>query len=211
MAFFGRPGHDRDDFDTTSRHLLIEDRGRLAGCCRVMLCPTGAAAGGSYSATFYDLAPLSAFSGPVLELGRFCTDRAWPNPDIPRLIWAEITRLVDANGIELLFGCTSLAGTDPAVYAPALAHLHAYCAPGHWRPRARANAFRFPPPGPDAGTRTALRTMPPLLRSYLGLGGRVSDHGVIDRAMGTLHVFTGVEIAAIPAARKRLLRADAMA
>jgi hypothetical protein len=30
---------------------------------------------------------------------------------------------------------------------------------------------------------------------------------VIDRAMGTLHVFTALETAAIPAARKRLLRA----
>jgi hypothetical protein len=30
---------------------------------------------------------------------------------------------------------------------------------------------------------------------------------VIDRRMGTLHVFTGVEISAIPAARQRLLRA----
>jgi hypothetical protein len=30
---------------------------------------------------------------------------------------------------------------------------------------------------------------------------------VIDRSLGTLHVFTGLEIARIPPARKRLLRA----
>ena len=51
--------------------------------------------------------------------------------------------------------------------------------------------------------------MPPLLRSYLAMGGRVSDHAVIDRQLNTLHVFTGLETAAIPEARKRLLRAVA--
>ena len=39
------------------------------------------------------------------------------------------------------------------------------------------------------------------------MGGWVSDHAVVDEKMNTLHVFTGVEIGAIPAARKRLLRA----
>ena len=43
----------------------------------------------------------------------------------------------------------------------------------------------------------------------LAMGGWVSDHAVIDRQMNTLHVFTGLEISAIPAARKRLLRAVA--
>jgi len=45
------------------------------------------------------------------------------------------------------------------------------------------------------------------LRTYLGMGGWVSDHAVIDRDLGTLHVFTGVEVAAIPDRRKRALRA----
>ena len=49
--------------------------------------------------------------------------------------------------------------------------------------------------------------MPPLLRSYLLMGGRVSDHAVVDHAMNTLHVFTGLEISAIPESRKKLLRA----
>jgi L-ornithine Nalpha-acyltransferase len=53
-------------------------------------------------------------------------------------------------------------------------------------------------------------TMPPLLRSYLAMGGWVSDHAVVDRDLNTLHVFTGLEIRAIPEARaRRLLRAVA--
>ena len=53
--------------------------------------------------------------------------------------------------------------------------------------------------------RRAMRAMPPLLKSYLMMGGWVSDHAVIDAQMNTIHVFTGVEIDSIPPARKRLL------
>ena len=55
----------------------------------------------------------------------------------------------------------------------------------------------------------AMLRMPPLLRTYLIMGGWVSDHAVVDDQMNTLHVFTGLEISAIPPARKRLLRAVA--
>ena len=48
--------------------------------------------------------------------------------------------------------------------------------------------------------------MPPLLRTYLMMGGWVSDHAVVDDDMNTLHVFTGLEIAAVPPARARALR-----
>jgi putative hemolysin len=57
--------------------------------------------------------------------------------------------------------------------------------------------------------RKAMPRLPPLLRTYLMMGGWVSDHAVVDSQMNTLHVFTGVEIARIPPARKRLLRAVA--
>ncbi len=67
--------------------------------------------------------------------------------------------------------------------------------------------IRFDPEVPAGDARAALRLIPPLLRTYLSMGGWVSDHAVIDRQMNTLHVFTGIEIQSIPAARKRLLRA----
>jgi putative hemolysin len=48
--------------------------------------------------------------------------------------------------------------------------------------------------------------MPPLLKTYLSMGGWVSNHAVVDYEMNTMHVFTGLEVKNIPAARKRLLR-----
>ena len=36
--------------------------------------------------------------------------------------------------------------------------------------------------------------LPPLLKFYLRLGGKVSDHAVIDRDLDTLHVFTYLDL-----------------
>ena len=58
-------------------------------------------------------------------------------------------------------------------------------------------------------TQKAMAAMPPLLRTYLLMGGWVSNHAVVDHQLDTLHVFTGLEIRAIPPARARLLRAVA--
>ena len=54
-----------------------------------------------------------------------------------------------------------------------------------------------------------------LVKSVVSLTGPawgwVSDHAVVDRDLGTLHVFTGLEVRAVPHARARLLRAAAEA
>jgi putative hemolysin len=57
--------------------------------------------------------------------------------------------------------------------------------------------------------RAALVALPPLLRTYLAMGGWVSDHAVVDRQLNTLHVFTCVEVDKVPAARAASLRAVA--
>ena len=206
----GRAG-DRDAFDGRCEHVLIEDEHGPACTFRVLRLPGGAAIGSSYAATHYDLGALSAWRGPAIELGRFCTRAGTADPDLMRVAWGALGRVVEAWGAGLVFGCSSFEGTDPAVHADAFALLAArHLAPAAWAPARRgAEGWRLAPGAvrPDAG----MRGMPPLLRSYLALGGWVSDHAVTDRDLGTMHVFTGLEIASIPAARLRALRGLAAA
>lgn len=208
-------GLEQDRFDRHCDHIVIEDLARAAviGCFRVMLLPDGAALGQSYSAQFYDLAGLAAFEGPMAELGRFCTAPDVPDADVLRLAWGALARFVDARGVALLFGCSSFSGTDPAAYGQAFEVLAArHLAPEVWAPKVRADhVHRFAEQAagggaPQGAAKAAAAQMPPLLKSYLAMGGWVSDHAVIDQAMNTLHVFTGLEIAAIPPARARALR-----
>lgn len=53
----------------------------------------------------------------------------------------------------------------------------------------------------------AWQGIPPLLRAYLAMGGRVGQEAVIDRDLDTLHVFTLVDVAAMPAGRLAALQA----
>ena len=212
-AFFDRAGRDVEALDAKCLHLLVEDRtsGRLMACCRILPLDAGHI-GDSYSARHYELSALQAFDGAMLEIGRFCGLPGATDPDILRIAWAMLTLYVDENKIKMLFGCSSFAGTDVRDYLDSFAMLkERHLAPKRWRPQAKApQVYSFAKRlrhKPD--TKQAMLHMPPLLRTYLLMGGWVSDHAVVDRQLNTLHVFTGLEVAAIPAARKRLLRAVA--
>ena len=206
---------DADEFDDICKHILVEETegGRLVCCFRMLPLTHGAEIGHSYSAQFYELSALEDFDGPMVEMGRFCIDPDCRDPDILRVAWGAMTRFVDDNGVELLFGCSSFQGTEAERYFDAFAMLKdRHLAPRRWLPRVKApSVFRFAQKlrrrKPDA--RLAMLRMPPLLRTYLLMGGWVSDHAVVDRQMNTLHVFTGLEIRSIPPARKRLLRTAA--
>jgi len=211
---FGRAGGmDRDAFDDICTHVLVEEAatGRLVCCFRVMILTGGRDIARSYAAQFYDLSKLAGFDGRMAEVGRFCIAPDLHDPDILRVAWAALTRLVDAKHIEMLFGCSSFRGVHVEAYLDAFAMLRArHLAPDKWGPRVKApRVYRFAQSltrhRPDP--REAMRHMPPLLRTYLAMGGWVSDHAVIDPDLDTLHVFTGVEVGAIPDRRKRALRA----
>jgi len=218
MAFKGgqpEDGLDQDQFDDICTHILVEDTqdNQLICCFRMLPLDGGDEIDRSYSAQFYELSALRAFSGRMVEMGRFCIHPDARDPDILRVAWAAMTRYVDEHDVELLFGCSSFKGTDADDYLDAFAMLkERHLAPRRWLPRVKApSVFRFAQKlrlrQPDA--KKAMLRMPPLLRTYLVMGGWVSDHAVVDRQMNTLHVFTGLEINAIPPARKRLLRAIA--
>ncbi|GAA6202211.1 GNAT family N-acyltransferase [Aquicoccus sp. SU-CL01552] len=202
---------DRDSFDEICSHFLVHDTrsGALVCCFRMLMFEDGAQLARSYSAQFYELSGLQSFDGRMVEMGRFCIDPDVHDPDILRVAWGAMTRFVDDNDVAMLFGCSSFAGTETAQYLDAFAILkHRHLGPKRWLPRVKApDVFRFAARlrrKPDA--RKAMVRMPPLLRTYLMMGGWVSDHAVVDRQMNTLHVFTGLEIGAIPPARKKLLR-----
>ncbi|OWY01974.1 GNAT family N-acetyltransferase [Thioclava sp. NG1] len=206
-AAFRNGASDADRFDPLCRHILICDDHGPAAAARLLLLGCGAVLPEGYCAQFYDLAPLAAWSGPILELGRFCTRPGLRDPDVLRLGWAAITRIAEETGAELLIGCSSFTGSDWRTHRSGLAHLAARAlGPEALRPRPKASE-RVDYPAALAGEVGDVSALPPLLRSYLGMGGWVSDHAVIDRDLDTCHVFTALEIAAIPEARRRSLRA----
>lgn len=211
LVFGGGQVRDEDQFDSSCDHMLVEDLSTetVVCCFRFMPLRSGREIDCSYSAQYYDLSGLKLYEGRMVEMGRFCVTPGWSDPDVLRIAWGAMTSYVDEHSIDLLFGCSSFAGTDAAEYDDTFAKLKAHhLGPERWLPHVKApDVFEFSealPRKPNA--KKAMQRMPPLLRTYLMMGGWVSDHAVIDVRMNTLHVFTGVEIAHIPPVRKKLLR-----
>ena len=206
---------DHDAFDARACHVMIEDAsGALLAGFRLLLIEDAAALHSCYSAQSYDLTPLAQLDVAMLELGRFCARPGLRDPDVMRLAWAAIMRFGEARGIGLLFGCASFVGADWRAHQGAFAHLARHAiGPSALRPRPKApehialsaSAPTISPPNNSAPT-TGAPPLPPLLRSYLGMGGWTSDHAVIDRDLDTCHVFTALEPGKIPTPRLKALR-----
>lgn len=211
-AFHACSGGDSDKFDQSCLHLLVEDidASKLVCCFRVLQLGTGAEIDTTYSAQFYQLDALKDYSGPMIEVGRFCIDPDVTDADVLRLAWAALTKLVEDKGIEMMFGCSSFPGISEKQYIDAFSLLkEKHLAPPRWSPRAKAPnifpfAHRLKLRKPDL--KAAAKAMPPLLKTYLMMGGWVSDHAVVDPHMNTLHVFTGIEVKSIPSGRARMLK-----
>ena len=202
--FFGGDGLDADPYDARCRHLMIEAEGQLVGTLRYTLAPDAAALARTLTAQSYDLSGWRD-TGPTLEIGRFCTASRALDAHVVRAALAGLARAVDAAGVTRMIGCSSFPGADPARHVAGLRLLGQDYARDDG-PRALAKAVPLAGAPAPLDRRAALAGLPSLLRSYLGLGAWVGPEAVIDRRMDTLHVFTCVEVARIPAARARALR-----
>jgi putative hemolysin len=193
---------DVDMFDAIADHLLVVDHDlgegamSVVGTYRLIRQPAAARLGRFYSAGEYDISVLETFPGQLLELGRSCTDAAYRSRAVLQLLWRGIAAYVFHYGIDLMFGCASLHGTDPDVLAPELTYLATHhLAPAGIRPRALDDLYvemrRCDPRTLDK--RAALMSLPPLIKGYLRLGGFVGDGAVIDRQFNTTDIAVVVQ------------------
>lgn len=209
LAFRGDPlALDRDRFDDHCSHLWIGQPGEPPlATVRLRVHRTAQSLLESYTAQYYDLVHLAIQGDVTLELGRLCTRPGVQSRDVIRLVWASIAHIIDDLGAARLIGCTSFRTTDPSTIRAALSLLaRDHLAPG-WSPailRGESLAFRTFAEVP-ASQAEGLAQMPSLLRCYLRLGGWVSEHLVIDRDLGTSHVFTCVDVGRMPSKRRAAL------
>ncbi|MGP1394075.1 MAG: GNAT family N-acetyltransferase [Inquilinaceae bacterium] len=190
-------GQDMDRFDAIADHLLVIDNARgtggqaVVGTYRMIRREAANRVGTFYSADEFDIGALLAHPGEILELGRSCVDPGYRTGQTMQLLWRGIAAYVFQHDIELLFGCASLPGTDPNEVALPLSYLyHYHLAPPALRPKAlkdRYTGMRLLEPG-SFDQRSAIATLPPLIKGYLRVGGMIGDGAVIDEQFNTTDV-----------------------
>ena len=197
-------GRDFDKFDDVCDHLLVVDRAAhdedgqplVVGTYRMTREQDAARAGGFYTAGEYDISPMlngMPAGTKFLELGRSCILKSYRSrPGTMQLLWKGLLAYVARFDIDLMFGCASFSGTDPAALALPLSYLHHYhpIAEG-LRVKARPELFvdmnRMSKDQCDP--RDGLRALPPMLKGYVRAGCCIGDGAVVDRQFGTTDVF----------------------
>lgn len=188
---------DFDSFDPFCDHLIVIDARKGAGAAgivatyRLLRRPGAERRGQFYSIDEYDISAIVAHPGEILELGRSCVDTAYRSKAVMQLLWKGISEYVFHFKIEIMFGCASFPGTDPAQHAITLSYLHhRHMAPPQFRPRAVPARYvsMNMMPIEQIDERRALAALPPLIKGYLRLGGFVGDGAVIDHQFGTIDV-----------------------
>ena len=188
---------DFDSFDPFCDHLIVVDARKGSGAAGIvatyrLMRRSGAERRGQfYSIDEYDISTIVAHPGEILELGRSCVDSAYRSKAVMQLLWKGISEYVFHFKIEIMFGCASFPGTDPAEHATTLSYLyHRHMAPPEFRPRAVPSRYvsMNMKPMAEIDERRALASLPPLIKGYLRLGGFVGDGAVIDQQFGTIDV-----------------------
>jgi putative hemolysin len=186
---------DFDEFDTVCDHLLVIDHSRpedeaVVGTYRLIRREMAARRGSFYSSSEFDISRIIDYPGEILELGRACVALPYRGRGI-NLLFRGIANYVSRYNIEVMFGCASLPGTDPAANALSLSYLYYY----HLAPpalRAVAVSERYVEmrqvASHDIDPATAMFEIPPLLKAYLRLGGFIGDGAVIDPQFQTTDV-----------------------
>ena len=188
---------DRDEFDDVADHLLVIDYAigpgaeGVVGTYRMVQREAAALVGRFYSADEYDISAITGFPGTVLELGRSCVDARYRGRSVIQLLWRGLAAYVAAHGIELMFGCASLSGTDPDALSAELTYLYFHhLAPPGLRPRALPDRYvdmrRMDLPSLDV--RRVSQSLPPLIKGYLRAGAFVGDGAVVDAQFNTIDV-----------------------
>lgn len=200
-------GLEMDRFDPFFDHMLVSDdaTGEVAGVYRLLRSDQAEQAGGYYSDSEYDLAPLRASGRKLLELGRSCLHKDYRGGTAMFHLWNGLAAYVAEHQIEVLFGTASFHGTDIQALAQPLSMLHHnHLAPEDLRVRARDFQSMDLIASEDLDRRKAMLQVPALIKAYLRLGGFVGDGAFVDHAFNTTDVCLVLDTARMNARQRRI-------
>ena len=187
-------GIDADQYDPWCEHLMVRESAtrRIVGTYRLLTPVNAERLGGFYSESEFDLASLAEKRHLVVELGRSCIHRDYRNGAVIMLLWAGIASVVKYLKLRYVLGCASVSLQDGGVAAS-----HVW----HEAQRGFGASSEFPhlrPHHPYPVRRLDLDVaarMPPLIKGYLKVGGRICGEPAWDPDFNTADfpVFLDIE------------------
>lgn len=182
-------GLDSDRFDAFCDHLLVRARppgtgdhaAVVVGTYRVLRPSRARAAGGYYTDTEFDLAPLAPLRARALELGRSCVHADWRAGGVVLAMWGALATYMQQHALDTMIGCASIGIADGGANAAAVWHSlsRTHLAAPSWQVTPRH-------PLPVSRARTdVVPVAPPLVKGYLRCGARIIGPPALDEAFRT--------------------------
>jgi len=193
-------GRDFDRFDLICDHLLVRDResDRLIATYRFN---SSRFHDEFYTGSEFDLAPFLALPGNKLDMGRACIDPDHRGTQALMALGQGLGRYAAETDTRFLFGCSSIHTTDLRIAARLGAWFRRNDAlhedlvlpvlPGFAFPGFEAALGQV---DPDDPCEDIAELVPPLLRSYLRAGARVSKVPALDEDFHCTDFFTVLDL-----------------
>ena len=188
---------DYDKIDKFADHLIVIDKKRksiknkIVGTYRLIRGDVALSFGGFYTSSEFDLTNIlnSYKHKQILELGRSCVHKDYRNGTTMKLLWKAIAEYIKLYDIKVLLGCASFPGTDVQEFSKELSYLRSnFSLPEEISVNSLLDN-NYPVCIKNNINESDIRTfakLPPLIKGYLRVGGRVSDSFFVDYDFNTI-------------------------
>ena len=186
---------DYDKIDKYADHLIVLDKkntkNKIVGTYRLIRGDVAKLFGGYYSSSEFNLINITNNykDKHILELGRSCVHQDYRNGSIMNLLWKAIAEYVKLYDIKILLGCASFSGIEPTKYSDELYYLRQnFCLPEHLSVESfDKNIYSvFKLKENNSKKLRIFAKLPPLLKGYLRVGGKVSHDFYVDHNFNTI-------------------------
>jgi len=195
---------DYDKIDKFADHLIVIDKKRkgikneIVGTYRLIRGNIASHFGGFYTSAEFDLTNIlnSYNNAQVLELGRSCVHKDYRTGTTMKLLWKAIAEYIKLYDINILFGCASFPGIDVQKFSKEFAYLRSnFALPNQISVQSLVNN-NYPIFNKNNIEKNDLRTfakLPPLIKGYLRVGGRISNSFFVDYDFNTIDLCVVVQ------------------
>ena len=199
---------DYDKVDKFADHIIVIDKAtkdiknKIVGTYRLIRGDVGVRFGGLYTSSEFNLSNIlnSYNHNQILELGRSCVHKDYRNGSTVNLLWKAIAEYVKLYDIKILLGCASFPGTDVNKFSKELSYLREnFSLPNDLSVLSLDNNIYETDSSNNTNVNN-LRTfakLPPLLKGYLRVGGKVSDSCYVDYNFNTIDLCVVVKTSSI--------------
>lgn len=185
---------EEDEWDEIAYHVVVLDKkanDNVVGTLRLVSNTALDPSQEFYTEHAFDLSGLRQSYNKILELSRACVSPHGRGGAILMLIWKFTMQFIEHNGYDVLFGCASFKGMDYHQHTEILSYLydkHLASEALMPIPKGSVNSVKIDEFRQQLGKGKKRGKVPTMLRGYLKIGARISEHAIIDPVFNTTFV-----------------------